>query len=56
MARNFSFPPPIDCPVCLTPLRPATRAELNNDLRNPKYAHVAESAAQGSMAGSRLLD
>jgi hypothetical protein len=49
MARNFIFPPRMDCPLCLKPLRPATRAEINRDLKDPKYAHIAESAAQGSM-------
>jgi len=49
MARSFLFPPRIDCPLCLTPLRPATRAEINQDLINPTYAQIAEQAAQGSM-------
>jgi hypothetical protein len=49
MAHISLFPPILNCPSCSTPLRPATRAEVNRDLKDPTYAFIAEQAAQGSM-------
>jgi hypothetical protein len=50
MARVIDFPPKLDCPFCHIRLRPATRAELNEDLRsgNLQRRQIAQSAAQGA--------
>ena len=48
-ANIYQFPPQLDCPTCQTLLRPVTRAELNLDLNNPDYRHIAEAAAQGAL-------
>ena len=44
----INFPPKLDCPACGQLLRPATRAEINSDLRSSSYRHIALAAAQGS--------
>jgi hypothetical protein len=46
----INFPPKIDCPACGTRLRPASRRELNADLRDrdPVRRQLALSAAQGA--------
>jgi hypothetical protein len=49
MGKTITFPPRDPCACGGPPLRPATRAELNADLVNPKYRQIALLAAQGSM-------
>lgn len=48
MGRVIDFPPKHPCAACGAPLRPATRAEFNSDRFDPRYRHIAESAAQGA--------
>jgi len=48
MGTVTEFPPRLSCPLCGSSLRPATRAEINADLKDESYKQVAESAAQGS--------
>jgi hypothetical protein len=48
MRTVINFPPQLDCPACGTQLRPATRAEINADVLDPRFRDVALSAAQGA--------
>lgn len=43
----IDFPPVVPCQRCHTPMRTATRAELDADAIDPRYRHVVAQAAQG---------
>ncbi len=47
MAPVIEFPPAQSCQLCGIPLRPATRKEIAEDLRDKRYRQIALSAAQG---------
>ncbi|MFI5117175.1 MAG: hypothetical protein ACHP8B_10825 [Terriglobales bacterium] len=47
--KLIGFPPTQNCPVCGTKLRFATKGEIQADLNNPEYQHIAEQAAQGDL-------
>jgi len=48
MNTVITFPPTIECPSCGSRLRPARRSEIETDLRDPNYKHIAQIAAQGA--------
>ena len=42
MRKVIAFPPKLECPACGMRLRQATRSEINSDLIDSRYRHVAQ--------------
>jgi hypothetical protein len=47
--KVIEFPPIRTCPGCGTRLRFATKQEIQADLSDDRYNHIAEQAAQGDL-------